>query len=276
VLVLALETATACAGCALWTEDGPLASFTLTAGPRHAEVLMPAVDQLFRVAGRSPADIDGVAVDVGPGLFTGLRVGLATAGAIALARAVPAVGVTSVEALAHPHRRRSGLVAAVVDARRAEVYWALYRSDGAELEELEAPAVAAPEAVAARLVQVDQRCLLVGDGAWRYRDVLAAGGGELAGPADMWPSPLVVAELGAHRLAEAGRGAVAPGSLPKPVYLRQADVRIGWEEVGGRVGPEASGAGGVGPLASGAGGVGPLASGAGGVGPEASGAGGAN
>ena len=70
--------------------------------------------------------IDGVAVDVGPGLFTGLRVGLATARAIATARNIPTAGVTSLEALAHPHRRRAGLVAAVVDARRGEVYSAVY------------------------------------------------------------------------------------------------------------------------------------------------------
>ena len=69
-------------------------------------------------------DLDGVAVDIGPGLFTGLRVGLATARTIATARGIPAVGVTSLEALAHPHRRRPGTLVPVVDARRGEVYWA--------------------------------------------------------------------------------------------------------------------------------------------------------
>jgi tRNA threonylcarbamoyladenosine biosynthesis protein TsaB len=235
VRLLAIETATACVGCALWADDAPVASFSLVAGPRHAEVLMPAIDHLCQAAGLSVADIDAVAVDVGPGLFTGLRVGLATAAAIAMARELPAVGVTSLEALAHPHRRRPGLVAAIVDARRAEVYWALYRSDGTALEQQEAPAVAAPADVAARLSELGQVPLAIGDGAWRYRAHFSGAGVAVAGPPDLWPSPLVIAELGIRCLAAAG----GPGphtAPPAPLYLRQADVRIGWDQVGGRVG----------------------------------------
>ena len=125
--ILAIETATPSVGCALWDDGGPVASFMLVGRQRHAEVLMPAIDELCREAGWAVADLTGVAVDRGPGLFTGLRVGLATARAIAAACRVPAAGVTSLEALAHRHRRRTGLLAPVVDARRGEVYWALYR-----------------------------------------------------------------------------------------------------------------------------------------------------
>ena len=108
--ILAIETATSSVGCALWADGAPVwLSFALVAPQRHAEVLMPAIDELCRWARWSVADLEGVAVDVGPGLFTGLRVGLATARAIATARDLPAAGVTSLEALAHPHRRRTGL-----------------------------------------------------------------------------------------------------------------------------------------------------------------------
>jgi tRNA threonylcarbamoyladenosine biosynthesis protein TsaB len=250
VRVLAIETATPCVGCALWADGAPLASFSLVAGPRHAEVLMPAIDWLCRGAGLAVADIDAVAVDVGPGLFTGLRVGLATAGAMAMARGIPSVGVTSLDALAHPHRRRPGLVAAVVDARRAEVYWALYRSDGGSLEQLEAPAVAGPAQVAASLAALGQVPLAVGDGAWRYRDQFEAAGVAMAGPGDMWPSPLVLAEMGAGLLSGGGPGTHI-ANQPAPLYLRQADVRIGWDQVDGRVGPPgADGAAGPAPAAS--------------------------
>jgi tRNA threonylcarbamoyladenosine biosynthesis protein TsaB len=263
VRILAIETATSCVACALWSEDGPVASFALGAGQRHAEMLMPAVDDLCRRAGWSVADLEGVAVDVGPGLFTGLRVGLATATTIATARGVPAVGVTSLEALAYPYRRRPGLLAPVVDARRGEVYWSLYESAesnwgkggaGAVLRERRPPAVAGPEVVAAELASLSGRpsatpdatlnadlsdrvgapVLALGDGAWRYRDVFAAASTEVAGPADRWPSPLAVAELGHLRLLEAqSHGGTT--AWPQPLYLRHADVRIGWEEVGGRV-----------------------------------------
>jgi tRNA threonylcarbamoyladenosine biosynthesis protein TsaB len=233
--ILAIESATGSVGCALWADGAPLASFVLAAPQRHAEVLMPAIDDLCRYAAVPVSGLDGVAVDVGPGLFTGLRVGLATARAIATARGIPAAGVTSLEALAHPHRRRRGLLAAVVDARRGEVFSAIYAGGGEVLEERRAARISSPEDLAAELGALSERPLAVGDGAWRYRELLA-GGARVAGPADASPSPLVVAEIGSGRLTP---------SLPEPLYLRQADVRIGWEEVGGRVmgpGPPAPGA----------------------------------
>lgn len=237
--LLAIETATRRVGCALWDSGEPVAGFSLVAGQRHAEVLMPAVDHLCRQAGWGPGHIEAVAVDRGPGLFTGLRVGLATARAMAAARGLPAVGVSSLDALAYPHRRRPGLLVAVVDARRGEVFWALYRGNGAELRELRPPAVSPPETVAGELAALaaGERAsagpplLAVGDGARRYRDALSLAGAEVGGPDEMWPSADAVAALGWAGLTEAG----APRELPGPLYLRQADVRIGWEEVSGRV-----------------------------------------
>jgi len=147
-VLLSIETSTRCAGCALW-DEGLVASFQLVAGRRHAEVLLPAIDELCRKAGVPVGEIDAIAADVGPGLFTGLRVGLATAKAISMARGLPSAGVTSLEALAHPHRRQAGLVASIVDARRGEVFWSIYRRGGAAHEELQGPSVGAPqEAVA--------------------------------------------------------------------------------------------------------------------------------
>jgi tRNA threonylcarbamoyladenosine biosynthesis protein TsaB len=230
--LLAIETATPCVGCALWSDAGPVASFMVVGRQRHAEILMPAVDELCRQAGWSVADLTGVAVDVGPGLFTGLRVGLATARAIAAALAIPAAGVSSLEALAHACRRRAGLVVPMVDARRGEVYWAMYRSDGAAVEELRPPAVVSPDALAAELAGAGQPALVVGDGAWRYREQLRAAGADVGDEGEMWPSALAVAELATPRLAG---GATGGQDLPEPLYLRPPDVRIGWEEVGGRV-----------------------------------------
>lgn len=208
---------------------------------------MPAIDDLFTRAGLGRGDLDAVVADVGPGLFTGLRVGISTAAALAAAQGLRAAGVTSLQSLAYAQRRWRGMVAPAVDARRGELYWALYQADGVSVEELRPPEVAAPEEVAAQLGKVARagdgggQLLVCGDGAWRYREVLGRAGASIAGPADMWPSPLVVAELGAQRLATGTELGL------HPLYLRQADVRIGWEQVGGRVGgpqpPVAPGAG---------------------------------
>jgi tRNA threonylcarbamoyladenosine biosynthesis protein TsaB len=244
VKLLSIETATPCVASALWSDDGLVASFALAGGQRHAEVLVPGVDELCRRAGWSVEDLEGVAVDIGPGLFTGLRVGLATANTIATARDIPAAGVTSLEALAYPHRHRSGPLAAVVDARRGEVYWALYESEkggggtSSALRELRPAAVASPEVVAGELAGLNERLgetvVALGDGAWRYRELFRDAGTAVAGLGDRWPSPLAVAELGHHRIRES-LSHLGPRSLPEPLYLRQADVRIGWEEISGRV-----------------------------------------
>jgi tRNA threonylcarbamoyladenosine biosynthesis protein TsaB len=203
----------------------------LVARQRHAEVLMPAIDQLCRQAGWSVADLTAVAVDRGPGLFTGLRVGLATAYAIAGARGIPAVGLTSLDVLAHPHRRRAGLVASVIDARRGEVYWALYGADGMKVRELRPPMVATPEALAIEFGGLDDPVLAVGDGASRYEALFTKAGVTVGADGETWPSALAVAELAAHHLGEGGTS----GGFPAPLYLRQADVRIGWDQVDGRV-----------------------------------------
>jgi tRNA threonylcarbamoyladenosine biosynthesis protein TsaB len=240
--LLAIESATRLVGCALWDEDGLVAANLLVAGQRHVEVLVPAVESLCRQAGIMVGDLDALAVDIGPGLFTGLRVGLATANAIARARNIPAVGVTSLDALAHPHRRRPGPLAAIVDAKRGEVYWSLFEGDGSALTELRAPDVAAPQDAANELAKLTDGVLAVGDGALRYREIFEAVGAALganvvAGPGEMWPSPQAVAELGMQRIVD---GAFAAGELPAPLYLRQADVRIGWDQVDGRVGGPAT------------------------------------
>ena len=238
--ILAIDTATPALSCALWSGDGPLASFSLVAGRRHAEVLMPAVDDLLGRAGMAVGDLGAVAVDHGPGLFTGLRVGLATAGAISQALNLPCAGVSSLDVLAHQFRHHAGLVAALVDARRGEVFWALFQSDGANIEPLMSPEVSAPAVVADHLAVLGPSVLAVGDGAWRYRGQLAEACVELAGPAQMWPRADVVAELGGGRVGgrSGGRGHPAP-RVPAPGGRAHRVGRSGWSRAG------AAGAGGA-------------------------------
>lgn len=228
MIVLGLETATAQVGCALEDNQGPVASFHLARGRRHTETLMPAVDYLCRHAGIALADVGAVAVDVGPGLFTGLRVGVATAKALATALRVPTIGLTSLDLLAYPHRREEGLVASVVDARRGEVFWALYRPVPGGVQRMTAHQVSAPEDVASELLAQGEPTLAVGDGACRYRELFATVDRVTVGePSGAHPSAAVLVEL-AHPLAMREEF-VAPSEL-EPLYLRQADVRINWVE----------------------------------------------
>ena len=130
-VLLGIATATSQVGVALAGPDGPIASLQVRQGRRHGELLAPAIETLTRMAGIGMQQIGRVAVDIGPGLFTGLRVGVATAKALAAALEIPIVGCSSLELLAYPHRRQDRLLAAVVDAKRGEVFWALYRPGSA-------------------------------------------------------------------------------------------------------------------------------------------------
>jgi tRNA threonylcarbamoyl adenosine modification protein YeaZ len=141
VLVLALDTATPTlvAGLADWSKHGAtevLAERAVPSGNRHAELLTPAITSVLDDAGLTMRDLDAVVTGLGPGPFTGLRVGVVTAAALADARGLPVIGVCSLDAVG------SGARTVVTDARRKEVYWAAYDGDGARTD---GPGVVRPE-----------------------------------------------------------------------------------------------------------------------------------
>ncbi len=225
--VLGIETATELVGVGLADDSGPRAELWATGRRRHAETLAPALAHVLEAAGWTMSDVDVLAVDVGPGLFTGLRVGVATAQGLGLALGLRIIGISSLEVLAHAGRQGGwpGAVVSVVDARRGEVFASAVRGDGRLVL---GPAVFAPASLGAALEALDAGPLLaVGDGALRYGGLLrgvgglVVGGRSLAGPP---PGSLVSLALG--RLAE-GQEALTP-ELIVPDYLREADARINW------------------------------------------------
>lgn len=225
MIVLAIDTATPGLSVALLADRGVIGSWSQDAGRRHTETLAPAIEELCRDTRVALAEVDAIAVDVGPGLFTGLRVGLATAAALAHALARPALGVTSTEILAEPYRSARREVVTAVDVRRGEVAWAHYRGGG---EVDGPPQLATPEDLRERLIEIGGAApgpvAVVGDGALRYREQITAGAEgvevDIAAP---YPSAEQLALIAHRRFAEG-----EPASPVVPVYLRSADVRIGW------------------------------------------------
>jgi tRNA threonylcarbamoyladenosine biosynthesis protein TsaB len=186
--------------------------------PGHAAELMPAIAQKMDEANASWEDIDAIAVGVGPGTFTGLRIGIATARALAHARGLPVKPVSSLTALAlplDPARPRLPLI----DARRGELFAALHDTGG----ERWPPFVATPEALAERIGKAfpgAERPLAAGDGSIRFRQALEAAGAEIA---DDDSELHIVRALSICRLADG-----APGTPPEavlPDYLREPDAK---------------------------------------------------
>jgi tRNA threonylcarbamoyladenosine biosynthesis protein TsaB len=244
--MVAFETATETVAVAVRTPEGVQAELALTGRRRHVETLTPALAHLLDQVGFVPTDLGVVAVDVGPGLFTGLRVGVAAAKGLAQSLGLGVVTASSLDVLvagaaAAGHR---GLVLACVDARRGEVFATVRaagrtgavradRAEGAEGKDgarghqppTVAPGLFAPAALVAALERLGGHSVVaVGDGAQRYADALGAVSGlEVIAPALAFPPPTALLELARADLA-AGTAPVEP-ALVVPLYMREADAR---------------------------------------------------
>lgn len=205
--VLGVESATGAASVALVDGAGLLAERHVRQPERSLEWLAPAICGLLQDVGLGPEAVEGVAVSVGPGSFTGLRVGIATAVGWARARQLPACGVPTLEALAAAVEAPT--VGVVVDARRGEVAAALFQRCGERLVRVVEELVAAPHRVAEVFRKAGEAldgCVLVGDGLARWAEVFTGAlPGACVADAVLWsPRAALVAWLGRQRLLEGG------------------------------------------------------------------------
>jgi len=214
VLLLAFDTATPAVTVALRGDEGVLAEHTEVDARRHGELLAPGIEKVLAAAGRARTELTGVAVGVGPGPFTGLRVGLMTARALGDALEIPVHGVCTLDILAAevmsaaqgPGSAADGRFAVATDARRREVYWATY--DAAGRRETD-PFVDRPAEIAERLTGL----AVAGQGPRLYPEQFP----HALEPA--LPSAAVLAELTARLLREDPAALL----LPHPLYLRRPD-----------------------------------------------------
>jgi tRNA threonylcarbamoyladenosine biosynthesis protein TsaB len=221
VIVLAFDTAQGALSAAVRDGEGELAAIFEERTRGHAEALMPMLETVLAEAALGFAGLDALAVTVGPGTFTGLRVGLAAARGLALARGLPLVGVTTLEAVAAPVSAVAGeAVVAAFDARRDEIYLQVF-DDG--LAPLSPPLLVGLEAAMTHLP--DAPLVLVGTGSALLAEKL-----EMAGRtyrlADARPQPDAsnIARLAVSRLAVEGPEAFRVP--PPPLYIRAPDAKL--------------------------------------------------
>jgi tRNA threonylcarbamoyladenosine biosynthesis protein TsaB len=214
--ILALETSGPAGGAALLDGDRLRGEYTLNILATHSERVMTAVDRLLDDAGWRTADLEGLALAVGPGSFTGLRIGIATVQGLALALGLPIAAVPTLDGLAATLPFASLPVCPILDARKGEVYASLYRWDGHAMHREWDYVALTPEDLAQRLTEP---VIVVGDGAARIDSPFA----HPAPPARRSPSPACVAQFG-HAMLAAGSG-VAPGEI-RPIYLRPSEAEL--------------------------------------------------
>jgi len=226
VLILGIESAGAQVGCAVGGHEGVLASAHAGRGRRHAEALAPQIDFVRRQAGIRLSEIGAVAVDIGPGLFTGLRVGIATAVAMAQGLGVPMIPVPSLDLMAFPARWSNRLIVVALDARRGELFTALFRKVPGGVQRVRDADVCTPQDLSAEIDALDEPALFLGDGALRHADAFVGlKGVEMAEQGLAYPSARYMVQL-AHARAMREEF-VQPWEL-EPVYLRQPDAEINW------------------------------------------------
>jgi tRNA threonylcarbamoyladenosine biosynthesis protein TsaB len=214
--VLAVETSTLSGGAALLDDERVVGEYTLDVRITHSERLMAAIDQLLNDAGWTARDIEGLAVTVGPGSFTGLRVGLSTVKGLALALAIPVAAVPTLDAMAAMLPFAALPVCPVLDARKREVYASLYRWDGRGMRREWEYLAVSPDDLGRRL---DEPVIVLGDGAGAISSPFA----RRIDPPRGGPAPAVVGALGRARLAIGDTVAVAD---LVPIYLRLSEAEL--------------------------------------------------
>jgi tRNA threonylcarbamoyladenosine biosynthesis protein TsaB len=214
--VLAVETSSLAGGVALLDDERLVAEYVLDVSVTHSERLLAAVDRVLIDARWTARDLDGVAVAVGPGSFTGLRIAVSTVKGLAVALGVPIAAVPTLDAMAAALPWAALPVCPVLDARKGEVYASRYRWNGVTMRREWEYLALAPEALASRL---DEPTLVVGDGAAAVRSAHAR-----AVPAPRrLPSPACVGVLGLERLR---RGETVPAATLAPLYLRPSEAEL--------------------------------------------------
>lgn len=175
--ILAVDTATISCSAAVIDGDGLLAELTVVNDQTHSKHLLKIIDTVIGMAGLKVGQLDGFAVSIGPGSFTGLRIGISTIKGLAFSLNKPVVGVSSLEALAFQCQQYPYLICPVLDARKQEVYYCRYRSKNGELVKESSERVAPPGDA---LRGIREPCLFTGDGARLYQALIAAELGEMA------------------------------------------------------------------------------------------------
>lgn len=244
--VLGIDTATPTGSVAL-VEDGefgveevfPSAVAAVGLGaekPNHAVELLSRIDALLCRAGITLAEVSALGVSLGPGSFTGLRIGLSTVKGMAYGWQIPVAGVPTLPAMATRVGDWNGLICPFVDARKKEVYAALFRRSAGSLDRLTEDQVGSPGAFIRHVRVLQEPCLFIGSGVEVYGALIrdALGGAAFLPPSEAYPSAaFAVALLAEQRVRR--RESDALGELA-PVYLRPAEAELGLQaRAAGRV-----------------------------------------
>ena len=226
--VLGIDTSTSCGSVGLIDDDSFIAEYLLNIPVTHSERLLGAIELILRESRCVLEDLDGWAISLGPGSFTGLRIGVSTVKGLAFATRKPVAGVPTLDALAHLISPTPYLICPILDARKGEVYAAFYRYEkGDNLEKISPYQAIRPEELVRK---IDEKVIFIGDGVRTYGDYLQK---TLPSLSTFPPSPIhvlygsIVAKLGLEFLR---KGESLDLAAFTPIYVRSSEAEIKWKE----------------------------------------------
>lgn len=229
MIILSVDSATPVAGVAIISENKLLAENFLNTGNTHSEQLLPLIAQTLKGVKLSLQDIDGIGVSIGPGSFTGLRIGLATAKALAQVAGISLVAVPTLDALAQNLVGMPGYICPILNARKGEVYTAIYETLDSGLKRISDYEALSPIVLTARLKELEKPVIFLGDGVFEYKEIIASQMGEKAQWAplhNLLPRASSLGVLGLERLKQ---GKLEDIFTLTPFYLRKSEAEIKWE-----------------------------------------------
>jgi tRNA threonylcarbamoyladenosine biosynthesis protein TsaB len=231
MIILGIETATMTGGVALLNEKRLISEYTLNVRTTHTARLMPVIDQILRDSSIDKSEIDGIAISTGPGSFTGLRIGLATAKGLALGLSIPLLGVPTLDALARNVPFAAYQICTILDAKKKEVYASLFRYEDDALVRKMPYQVTPPSDL---MAQIHEKTIFLGDAVNVYRQLIVEKLGNLAvfAPyAQRLPRSAIVAEMGLLKLKAADHLDITSA---EPLYIRPSDAEMSFANKSGK------------------------------------------
>jgi len=223
--ILALDTATKSCSVAIVDDQSILAESTSVSAQTHTIHLIEMVQKVVDMSGLKLSEIDGFAVGRGPGSFTGLRIGISTIKALAIATGKPVVGVSNLDALAMQVAISSNMICPLMDARKGEVYFSLYRYENGNLQKIVPAQLSTLDKV---LSAINTACVFIGEGARIYQQKI----NEKVGPSASFAVPIqntirasTIGRLSVNRFKQENTDDVV---MLTPEYIRKSDAELGF------------------------------------------------
>ena len=232
--ILAIDTATLVSSVAVLDDKKILAELTLQTKLTHSEVLMPHIKQILAMTKLEKTELEAIVISIGPGSFTGLRIGLATAKSMAYALNIPLIGVSTLAALAYHYPVENIYLAPVLDAQKGNAYVALYEWQNGSLKEIHAPQVEAFDVILEKAMSLEKKVVFLGETAVKNMDKIKQIGKNIM-PAmlhTIMPRAACVGMLGMKMLHE---GISHDMMNLEPFYIRRSEAEELWEIRNGKI-----------------------------------------